>query len=258
MAGPEDREQKQVVVIATTLSRCVRRLCAAVLLAALLIGAAAAVPSARAEAGDAAVDLLGSWYVLVHYRDESSENPLADRWEDRIWVFAKKGSRLQWTDYPIVVFGDETGRFEELSGDRRQKVLAAWEPSEAQLEEIRGGLEINTRGSRAKTLRGSAARGYRSAGMMNQQSTSVIGYSETWSIERPSTLPVFGRRDSMASGRTEALEGYTEFETLSVLEAGALLEGRYQRDGVRSGSFRMLRSGAVSHVGGEKKRGEAP
>jgi len=224
-------------------------------LAAILV-VAAPFPAARAEG--AAIELLGSWYVLVHYRDRSSENPDADRWDDRIWVFAMKGSRLQWTEYPIVVFSDETGRFENLSGDRRQKVLEAWEPNEAQLKEIRAGLDINVRGSRSKTLRGNPVRGYQSAGAMNSQSASVIGYSEAWAIEALSSLPVFSRRDSMGSGRSETLEGYTEYASTRVLSSGALLEGRYQRDAIRSGSFRMMRSGEVAQVGDKPRKRATP
>jgi hypothetical protein len=236
-----------------------RRLRAVTVLAASLAASlvvAAPFPAARAEG--AAIELLGSWYVLVHYRDGSSENPDADRWDDRIWVFAMKGSRLQWTEYPIVVFRDETGRFENLSGDRRQKVLEAWEPNEAQLGEIRAGLEINIRGSRSKTLRGNPVRGYQSAGAMNSQSASVIGYSEAWAIEELSSLPVFSRRDSMGSGRSETLEGYTEYASTRVLGSGALLEGRYQRDGIRSGSFRMMRSAEVAQVGNKRRKPATP
>jgi hypothetical protein len=93
---------------------------------------------------------------------------------------------------------------------------------------------------------------------MSQQSTSVIGYSETWSIEDPSLLPVFGRRDSMGSGRTESMEGYTEYATTRVSQSGAQLEGRYQRDGIRHGRFRMLRSGDVAHVDDKKKSRVSP
>jgi len=238
------------------------RVRAAALLAAWWVGSiavAAPFSVARAEeVPNAALDLLGSWYVLVHLRDESTANPDVDRWDDRIWVFAKKGSRLLWTEYPIVIFGDESGRFVDLSGGRRQRVLESWQPNEAQIAEIRAGLEINARGSRSKTLSGSAARGYRSAGAMNQQSTSVISYSETWSIGDPSSLPVFSRRDSMGSGRTESMEGYTEYATARVEEQGALLVGAYQRDGVQKGSFRMMRSGGISHAGDEKKNWKAP
>ena len=59
-----------------------------------------------------AVELEGTWYVLVHYRDTSSANPGAVRWEDRVWHFQRDGARLLWTDYELVSFVDSRGRFE--------------------------------------------------------------------------------------------------------------------------------------------------
>ena len=128
------------------------------LLLGVLALVVAAAPLTRAEA----VDLIGTWHVLVHYKDSAAEHPERERWEDRIWVFEKEGSRLRWTDYPIVVFSDQTGRFEQLGGNRASRVLHFWEPNAAQLAQIRGGLEINPRGSRSKTLRGAHAEGWNS------------------------------------------------------------------------------------------------
>ena len=45
----------------------------------------------------AAVDLIGTWFVLIHYRDSMTANPDSDRWEDKVWKIEQKGSRLQWT-----------------------------------------------------------------------------------------------------------------------------------------------------------------
>src|SRR5262249_48630372 len=103
--------------------------------------------------GARAFDAAGNWYVLVHYKDAESGKPDQWRWEDRVWKFERKGDRLEWTDYPIVVFEDETGRFENLSGNRASRVLAAWEPSPLQLEDIKNGLQTNPRGVKTKTLR---------------------------------------------------------------------------------------------------------
>ena len=131
-------------------------------MARLLLGALAllmvAIPVKPAEA----VDLIGTWHVLIHYKDSVTDHPERERWEDRIWEFEQEGSRLRWTDYPIVVFSDQSGRFEQLGGNRASRVLHFWEPSATQLAQIQEGLEINPRGSRSKTLRGSDAEGWSS------------------------------------------------------------------------------------------------
>ena len=200
---------------------------------------------------------MGTWYVLVHYRDETTSNPDVDRWEDRIWVFGKKGSRLAWTEYPIVVFSDPTGRFERTLSGATSRVLAAWEPNEVQLAEIQGGVEANIRGSRTKTLKGSPSRGYQSAGSLRSQGVSVIGYHETWSIEGLPDRPTFRRDDVMGSGRTATMEGRTEYAGSDVSQDGSLVRGSYERDGTRHGVFRMMRAGKVVKAGSKKKKTEA-
>lgn len=187
----------------------------------------------------AALDLLGTWYVLVHYRDSATANPDVWRWDDRVWVFEERGSRVRWTEYPIVVFDDETGRFEG-----RHRVLAAWEPGEAQWEEVRSGLQVNSRGSKSKSLRperdGSA---WETVGRMSVTSASAIGYFEDWNVADPHGLPVFTRDDVLGSARAEGLEGRTRYTTTEVLAGGDELRGKFERDGTRVGAFRMVRSG---------------
>jgi hypothetical protein len=217
----------------------------ALLLAAALL--AASPGAARAVSAD---DLVGAWHVLVHYKDSRAGNPDAKRWEDRIWVFEKEGQQLRWTDYPIVVFTDDSGRFTREDSGRLSRVLDWWEPNAAQQAQIESGLAINSRGSRSKTLRGSDAKGWSSAGRGGgYKSARIITYQETWSVDGLPDTPRFVRQDSMGSAGSEELEGRTLYETSSVLEGGKLLRGRYDRDGTRTGSFRMVRTGQVSSVG---------
>ena len=195
-----------------------------------------------------AVELRGTWYVLVHYKDEHAENAEAERWEDRVWVFEKQGNGLKWTEYPIAVFDDESGRFERRDTGQYARILHFWEPSDAQLADIRDGLKVNSRGSKTKTLRGSDAKGWSSGRRAAAGSASVVTYQEVWSIEGAATLPVFTRSDFMGGGRTDTLEGVTEFVTTKV--ENGVLSGTYDRDGSRRGVFRMLPSGAVGSVKG--------
>jgi murein DD-endopeptidase MepM/ murein hydrolase activator NlpD len=210
--------------------------------AALVLSGLAAAPIARA------VDLEGTWHVLVHYRDESSPAPEKWRWDDRVWEFQSSGRRVRWVEYPIVVFKNESGRFERRRG-QYARVVHAWEPNASQLAEIRQGLAVNTRGSKKKTLKGSDAQGWRSAGGPLSGSASVVSYSETWSIQGLPEQPVFEREDSLSSGRLEGMAGRTEYHTEEVLEDGNLLVGSYERDGTRHGRFRIRRAGSVVGVG---------
>jgi hypothetical protein len=226
---------------------------------ALLACLLAALPAPALAVG--ADDLVGAWHVLVHYKDSGTENADAERWEDRIWVFEKAGEQLRWIDYPIVVFDDDSGRFENIGGNRASRVLEFWEPNEAQKLQIQEGLAINSRGSRSKTLSGSDAKGWTSARRAGgYKSSRFITYEETWSIEGLPDKPKFERQDSMGSGASEDFEGRTLYETTSVEDGGDVLRGSFDRDGQRKGTFRLMRTGAVKSVdagGGKSAAGKA-
>jgi len=224
-------------------ARALKRLLLALLLGLLLLAPAAA----RAE-----IDLVGTWHVLVHYTDDSASHPEDMCWSDRIWLFEEKGSRLRWTEYPIVVFSDASGRFENLGTNHASRVVAAWEPSEAQFAEILEGLEVNDRGKKMKPLRAEDG-GWRTHSRARPMSTSILGYVEHWSVEGLSDYPVFRQEDQLGSDRTETLDGVTLYTTTFMDSSGSLLRGTYERDGSRHGTFRMLRAGSVSGVKGSGK-----
>ena len=205
---------------------------------------AAALATALWPAVASAVDLSGTWHVLVHYRDAKAANPEAERWEDRLWNFEASGGRLRWAEYPIVIFNDETGRFERRAGTGQYaRILHFWEPSPEQLANLRAGLAVNDRGAETKTLR-QLGGAWSSGGRASATGAAVITYQETWSIEQPEGLPVFLQVDVLGSESAEPLEGKTELRTEKILEGGDLLVGRFERDGTRSGTFEMRRSGA--------------
>ena len=78
---------------------------------------------ASAEPG---INLAGTWHVLVHYKDDNAPKPERERWQDRIWVFDRVGNRLRWREYPIVVFSNESGRFERRASGRKAGSMSVW------------------------------------------------------------------------------------------------------------------------------------
>jgi hypothetical protein len=150
-----------------------------------------------------------------------------------------------------VSFQNEDGRFENLSGNRAARVVAAWEPNAEQLADIKDGLAVNARGEKSKTLRSSAGgtRWESGGGGGTAESAMVITYSEDWSIEGLPDTPVFARTDSMGSASSDTMEGRTQFKTESVSADGEELTGTFDRDGTRSGRFRMIRSAETGRAG---------
>lgn len=222
-----------------------------VLLACALAAAGLHTPGSAAADGRE-VDLIGSWHVTIHYHDEASANPDAERWDDKVWRFEKRGSRLQWTEYPIVVFENREGRFEVTDEQRQVRALHFWEPSDEQRGEIDEGLLVNPRGAKSKGLRGSPSRGYFSVGGLRSESTSVIGYSESWSVEGLPSMPVFTQDVVMGSGRTEDMQGRTRYAGTLVAPDGNEVRGTFVRDGTRRGSFVLRRAGEAVLIGSKK------
>jgi hypothetical protein len=203
--------------------------------------------------GESSLELAGTWHVLVHYKDDNTLNPERERWDDRIWRFERVGNRLRWREYPIVVFSDESGRFERRGSGQYARILGSWEPSEGQRAQIVAGLEVNPRGMKSKTLRGSDAEGWRSHSRRAPASASVISYVEHWSIDGVMERPVFTREDQLGAERAEDLVGVTRYTTRSIDPGGDVLRGVFERDGTRHGTFRMTRSGEATDVKGSGK-----
>jgi len=219
------------------------------LLGVLLV--ASALPGAQAS-DRATLDLAGTWHLLVHYTDDHAHDPEQVRWDDKVWIFEREGSRLRWKEYPIVVFEDETGRFENLGGSHAARVPHGWEPNEGQLAQIRAGLEVNDRGMKSKTLRRSGD-AWRSGSRPTAASASVVTYVEFWTIEDASGRPTFRREDVLGAGRADDLEGVTLYVTEEVAAGGDVLRGTFERDGSRHGTFRLMRAGATGQVKGSGK-----
>jgi len=189
----------------------------------------------------AADGLVGDWYVLVHYRDRDAEDPEQIQWDDQIWRLVARRGGLEWTLYPHVVLRDRTGRFERLPSGAEARTVGAWSPSPAQLDEIRAGLTLDEHEARSKRLRLAASGGWASDEAMRPASASAVAYAESWTIEGPPGRPVFVRRATLGSPRTDPARGRTVFTTREGSPGGDELRGDYERDGRLVGRFRMIR-----------------
>jgi hypothetical protein len=189
-------------------------------------------------------DVTGAWHVLVHYEDPTSSDAERKRWDDRAWVFEREGDRLRWTEYPIVVFEIETGRFESDAANRASRTLRHWRPDEAQLADIKDGLAVVERGMAAVILRRSE-QSWVSAPERAISSTSMIRYVESWRVDSAAEGPIFTREDALRSERAEDLTGVTIYTTRAIADGGRLLRGDFERDGTQRGTFTMTRAAGV-------------
>jgi hypothetical protein len=187
-------------------------------------------------------ELEGTWFLVIHFTDENTNNPDSTRWLDRVWRFSMKGSRLLWTEYPIVVIEDTTGRFEAIPGNPRSRVLEGWEPNSAQYQDLKAGPRVNTRGSKSKSLKGSDTKGWKSTGRNNVASASVVGYQENWSILGAAGKRVFAFDEIFGNAAKGSAEGQTIYSEVEIKSDGSEVRGKYERDGTRIGTFRMFRT----------------
>jgi hypothetical protein len=187
---------------------------------------------------------LGAWHVLVHYEDARSAESGRARWEDRAWVFESRGDRLRWTEYPIVVFDDGSGRFEDDGANRASRTSDPWEPNLAQLADIADGLAVGDRGVTSATLR-RAEQSWVSAPERAIASASMIRYFEFRRVDPAADGPIFTREDALRSERAGDLAGVTIYTTRAVADGGRVLRGDFERDGTQRGTFIMTRTAGV-------------
>lgn len=215
----------------------------------LIAGLAGSCHPLAALASEPTFDLQGTWYVLVHDEENGVQG-----WEDKVWTFEPRGSRLVWTEYPVVSLRDDRGRFETLASGRRVRAPGHWMPNAAQRTEIENGPGVVARWARSKTLRGDPEHGYQSRGAANRDSASVIGYSERWEISGLRAMPRFRRVDEMSGARSVSLDGVTEYRAAT--PGGDRISGDFERDGARRGSFSMQRVASVRLVAGDEGEDE--
>jgi hypothetical protein len=144
-----------------------------------------------------------------------------------------------------VSFADEAGRFER-SGGEAVRTVGAWQPSAAQRDEIAAGLRVDPRGAREKRLRPTAT-GFASS-RSAFDSARVVSFESQVELDLSGPAPRLVVSDSLGSSAAQALAGRTEYRGERVGADGAI-EGRFERDGSRLGSFRMLRTGPPRGLG---------
>jgi len=142
------------------------------------------------------------------------------------------------------------------SGNPRSRVLEAWEPNATQRATIAEGPQVNRRGMRVKTLRGSDAKGWRSPRRSPARSASVIGYREDLTIEGLDALPRFVREDVVGNALTGTEGGGSRYTVERIRDGGRELTGRYVRDDRQKGTFRMWRTPPVRGLPDKDEGGE--
>ncbi len=186
---------------------------------------------------------VGTWHVLIHYREPQGRFPERWKWDERVWIIepAPDGGGYDWVEHAMVNLQDQTDRFEKLGTPMARRLLGAWEPNAAQREEIENGITVSSRGMRRKRLESVEPGLWQSPTEANTvgRSSSGIGYHEVWSIREDGEGTHFRIESRFAVSATGGDErgGLTVYQAE---ESGtARFQGRYHREDERVGRFEV-------------------
>lgn len=211
-----------------------RRFALPLVCAALVIGWRVAADTEDADLSK--VDLAGSWYVLIHYKDDDSVDKSITKFKDLVWTIEQKSDSMSFEEYPYVVFPDN----QELL--RRSAMIEhlPWEPDDSTWERIREALEVSSRAMKKKRLGGSVADGYSSSAGQKTGGFTTMTFETTWRVRFAPEAIRIEIVDVLGGAGLEGMEGATVYEVRERLGKDEL-RGRYDRDTLH-GTFRMVRS----------------
>jgi len=184
------------------------------------------------------LDLSGEWYVLIHYKDASSEDKSLTKFKDFAWSIRQQPGKLEVDEYPYVIFdeGSEEIRRADMRGHK------PWQPEGLVLDALLQHVDVSTRAMRSKQLEGSTKTGMKSAAPDDSGGASAMNFVRTWDITWSATLVRVSIVDSL-SGGSAILGGMEEATVFELKERPSPdeLRGSWS-EGDKSGSLRMIRS----------------
>lgn len=183
------------------------------------------------------LDLSGDWYVLVHYKDDRSQDKSITKFKDFAWSIEQGERKIRWQAFPYVMFG------EELEIIRRHAMMEhlPWEPSDSIWKRIRDEIKVSSRAATQKTLRGALDSGFSSAAPSGRAGLGTLTFSRDWTLTFAPDRVTITVTDSLSG--SSGLEGMKEATVYEILErVGAdELRGSFE-EATRHGSFRMVRA----------------
>jgi hypothetical protein len=184
------------------------------------------------------LDLNGEWYVLIHYKDASSEDKSITKFKDFAWSIRQQPASLELDEYPYVLFdeGSEEIRRADMRGHK------PWQPEGLVLDALREHVDVSTRAMRSKKLDGSTKTGMKSLPPAGSSGGATMNFVRNWDMTWSPTLVRISIVDSL-SGGSAILGGMEEASVFEIKERPSAdeLRGSWSEDD-KSGSLRMIRA----------------
>jgi hypothetical protein len=183
------------------------------------------------------LDLTGEWYVLIHYKDASSEDKSITNFKDFAWSIQQEPSKLSVEEFPYVLFDEGTEEVRRAA----MRGHSPWQPEGVVLDHLRDHVDVSSRASRKKDLAGDFASGMKSGAAAGAK-TGSMSFSRNWDVTWAPTVVRIKIVDSLGGGN--AMLG--DMSEASVYEITARpspgeLTGTWS-EGDKSGSLRLIRA----------------
>lgn len=211
---------------------------AAIALAVLLAAAPARAEDQPAPKQDlSTVDLSGAWYVLLHYKDEKSEDKSLTKFKDFAWSIEQTANTLTLEHYPFVFFDEDT----ELERRRAMREHQPWAPGESHLEKLARSVDVSSRAMTRKPMTGSVGEGFRSLPPITSGGLNTLGYTVSWEVAfSPDKIRIVVTDSLSGVGGLADMEESTVYTILERVGPDEL-RGTYQ-EATKRGNLRMIRA----------------
>jgi len=183
------------------------------------------------------LDLTGEWYVLVHYKDASTEDKSITHFKDYGWSIKQDPKSMNVEEFPYVVFDEGTEEIRKVA----MRGTTAWKPEGAVLDALKEHMDVSSRAARKKSLTGDLASGMKSAAAGPAKS-GTMDFSRDWQVAWAPAGVKITITDSLGGGNA----ALGEMEEASVYEikehpSPDELTGTWS-EGDKSGTLRMIRA----------------
>ena len=196
------------------------------------------VGAPRAGAEDLSkLDLTGEWYVLVHYKDASSEDKSITNFKDFGWSIKQEAKGLDVEEFPYVLFDEGTEEIRRAA----MRGHTPWQPEGTVLDVLKQHMDVSSRASRKKSLSGDTASGMKS-GDSGPAKSGTMNFSRNWHITWAPADVKISVTDSLGGGN--AMLGEMEEASVYTIQARPNpdeLTGTWS-EGDKSGTLRMIRA----------------
>jgi hypothetical protein len=191
---------------------------------------------ARAE-DLAKLDLTGEWYVLIHYKDASSEDKSLTNFKDFAWSIQQEPGKLSVEEFPYVLFDEGTEEVRRAA----MRGHTPWQPEGVVLDHLREHVDVSSRAARKKELSGDFAAGMKSDAAGGPK-TGNMNFTRNWQVTWAPAQVRVQIVDSLGGGG--AMLGDMEEASVYLITARPSpdeLTGTWS-EGDKSGSLRLIRA----------------